>query len=671
MKKIIYSFVVISMVSLSLPIPFQTSPVLANGQMCYEIGDAPDGDEFASIVVDFSQGDQYDGDPVDPARSVPEQGLALENGEDVTNFFSLGFGGEIIVQFNYPIYNGTGTDLKITEDTWGTYPLEKAEVFVSQDGLVWTSLGFADNTNLVGIHTTSEFDLPVMMEWANYVKIVDVSILSDFSTKPNADGYDLNAVEALYSAVPIPCDFDYACGDGFLYLNSNASSVSSDLYIVSSIDGSAEYKKTYYGNFQNTLAADVDGNIYSIDRDTLKIMQLMPDGTSLEISQTTLPASEGTLTVAPDNTMYLALNDERLYSIDINSGTSTLLVDLTAEGVDVQGGDIAVNYNNLMTIINTSGEVWTVELGNGYAVDFLGNIGSSRITGMTVIGDVYYVTNDTNDKIYTFTHADPVATQLGDFGYNFGSGDAASCAPERLEAGIEIDKSAEGFGGDPFEVFSSEEVTYVYAVTNTGELPLFDVEVSDNKCSPVIYDSGDDGNNKLDISETWNYSCVVEMNEEGSIENIATSTANDPFGVEVSDSDSFVTVVKGPGCTLTQGYWKTHGDPENEKKYDSTWDEYFDNWYEVIWTAPKGGNAYYILAHQYIAALLNSETAFVPEEVQEALDEAGLLLQTYSEEEIGALKGKNGKELRSEFIYLAGLLGGYNEGMTEVPHCSE
>jgi hypothetical protein len=71
------------------------------------------------------------------------------------------------------------------------------------------------------------------------------------------------------------------------------------------------------------------------------------------------------------------------------------------------------------------------------------------------------------------------------------------------------------------------------------------------------------------------------------------------------------------GCTLTQGYWKTHADPDNEKKYDDTWDklsngpdtEFFDtdySWIEIFNTPPAGGNAYIILAHQWMAATLNS-----------------------------------------------------------------
>jgi hypothetical protein len=102
---------------------------------------------------------------------------------------------------------------------------------------------------------------------------------------------------------------------------------------------------------------------------------------------------------------------------------------------------------------------------------------------------------------------------------------------------------------------------------------------------------------------------------------------------------------------------------------------FFDSgqtYYEVMWTPPQGGNAYYILAHQYIAAELNmlAGTA-VPAEVQAAFDAATLLFQTYTPDEVGELKGKAGKDLRDQFIGLAGTLGSYNEGDIGPGHCDE
>jgi len=59
-------------------------------------------------------------------------------------------------------------------------------------------------------------------------------------------------------------------------------------------------------------------------------------------------------------------------------------------------------------------------------------------------------------------------------------------------------------------------VTYTYNITNTGDLPLTDVNVSDDqeigpRCNPV-YASGDlESDNVLDPGESWMYVCVYEV----------------------------------------------------------------------------------------------------------------------------------------------------------------
>lgn len=51
-------------------------------------------------------------------------------------------------------------------------------------------------------------------------------------------------------------------------------------------------------------------------------------------------------------------------------------------------------------------------------------------------------------------------------------------------------------------------VTYTYTVTNIGKVPLSTVWVTDNKCAPLHYVKGDtNGNSKLDLTETWTYTC--------------------------------------------------------------------------------------------------------------------------------------------------------------------
>lgn len=126
------------------------------------------------------------------------------------------------------------------------------------------------------------------------------------------------------------------------------------------------------------------------------------------------------------------------------------------------------------------------------------------------------------------------------------------------------------------------------------------------------------------------------------------------------------------GCTYTQGYWKTHS-KYGPAPYDATWaligeDTLFfssgKSWYQAFWTPPTGGNAYYILAHQYMAARLNVLAgAGVPANVQSAIDQATAWFTGRSP---AAPKGA----ARTTAINLAGILAAYNEGTIGPGHCS-
>jgi hypothetical protein len=136
------------------------------------------------------------------------------------------------------------------------------------------------------------------------------------------------------------------------------------------------------------------------------------------------------------------------------------------------------------------------------------------------------------------------------------------------------------------------------------------------------------------------------------------------------------------GCTLTQGYWKTHSE-FGPAPYDNSWASlpggqgasttFFlsgQTWYQVFWAPPSGGNVYYQLAHQYMAAVLNKlNGASSTASVDAALSSAVTFFNTYTPAQAGAL-GKN-STARQNALSLASTLASYNEGAIGPGHCDE
>ena len=213
--------------------------------------------------------------------------------------------------------------------------------------------------------------------------------------------------------------------------------------------------------------------------------------------------------------------------------------------------------------------------------------------------------------------------------------------------------------------------------------------------------SGGPQDDKICASHTYNYTRPI-IAPEGSctdftVDNTATVTPDDD--APESDNVSIPVDVQCPeGCTLTLGYWKTHNFSfKGGAPLDATWDllplkelsGFFTNtgappsyplagpnalpaftWFNVFWTAP-GGNAYYQLSQQYMAAKLNVLNGADPSAASAAITTAETLFSTLANTPaaIGALKGNS--PLRKQFITAAGTLGAYNEGTIGPGHCTE
>jgi hypothetical protein len=85
-------------------------------------------------------------------------------------------------------------------------------------------------------------------------------------------------------------------------------------------------------------------------------------------------------------------------------------------------------------------------------------------------------------------------------------------------------------------------VTYTERVTNPGTIPLSSVTLTDDKCGPLVYISGDsDGDSVLDTTETWTYTCRTNLSRTTTNTATVTGQAN---GITVTDF-AIATVIVG------------------------------------------------------------------------------------------------------------------------------
>jgi hypothetical protein len=178
-------------------------------------------------------------------------------------------------------------------------------------------------------------------------------------------------------------------------------------------------------------------------------------------------------------------------------------------------------------------------------------------------------------------------------------------------------------------------------------------------------------------SQTFTYTRIIgPYNESGQyeVENVASIVGKNitaPVTITIEVPPGVVEEPPEEGnCTLTQGYWSTHSS-FGPAPYDDTWAQIGENtifynssqtWYQVL-TTPPAGNAYYILASQYIAARLNQERGADTSVVAEELARGEELLQNITP------TSTISPATRQEMISIAETLDQYNNGQIGPGRC--
>jgi hypothetical protein len=332
------------------------------------------------------------------------------------------------------------------------------------------------------------------------------------------------------------------------------------------------------------------------------------------------------------------------WTIDKSADQTSLLLSV--------GQAFGVNYT--VTVSSTAADSnWLV---SGDVTVFNPAPVAATITGVSdVIDGTISVDLDCGEIAFPYSLA-AGASLVCSYEYAPGDGDSGNNVATATTTGT--------IGGD------SGEAAFSFAdadVTSIDEC----VDVTDTLKGPL--------GTKCNAGGTFNYVYTVgpyaECGTHHDVVNTASFETNDT-GATGSDSWTVgVDVAACPvGCTLTQGYWKTHSN-HGPARYDDAWALITPNgadttfflsgktYYQVMWT-PPAGNAYYNLAHQYIAAKLNGLNGAAMTAIQTQFNQATTLFQTYTPAQV---KGS----LKTQFITLASALDRFNQGYTGPGHCSE
>jgi hypothetical protein len=215
-------------------------------------------------VVSFVQGPVQDlVSPVAADRSIVANALGTPENSDASttaanyNFLTLGFGGEIVLKFGYPVKNGPGNDLFVVETTFGAATVnncsrfpERIRAFASQDGCNWVYLGEGCQDAYFDFQT---------LGWAQYVKLIDVTPVLNFAN--GGDGYELDGILCLHGeeSNPIPAIYSAGASEVVSYnrgLRKNGTPVTADRANASKALGVPQNNSTV-----NFVALGFGGNL--------------------------------------------------------------------------------------------------------------------------------------------------------------------------------------------------------------------------------------------------------------------------------------------------------------------------------------------------------------------------------------------------------------------------
>ncbi|MBR0875459.1 hypothetical protein JQ633_34255 [Bradyrhizobium tropiciagri] len=391
----------------------------------------------------------------------------------------------------------------------------------------------------------------------------------------------------------------------------NASNVDPKLLLTSLTDDPALTFHYQDGDANNNGLVDL-GESWTYTASASAVDGLQPGGNG-QLRQIDTVTAVGTVSDANGTTTGTSSDKANYIGVTPKIAIDKVTVDgtLDANGNLVLVGGKGAAGDNL-TIIAGENIIWEYKVSNA------GDVALSNVTvtddhaGVTpaslLNGDGYNVGDanedgklDTNETwIYTATGTaiDGAYTNKGTASGSFTDSAGHTAAPSASDTSgytgvtpaIHIEKVTTGVDsvsivnnvvtphmatGDGLSFLAGYGVSWTYTVTNTGDVALSSVAVTDNQpgVSPAavlqadhVHNVGDaNGNGLLDVGESWSFTAsgttiLGNYSNTGTASGSFTDTAHHTVMPTDDDVSGYTGTFTEQGGTLTQGYWGSHTD---------------------------------------------------------------------------------------------------------------
>ncbi len=223
-------------------------------------------------------------------------------------------------------------------------------------------------------------------------------------------------------------------------------------------------------------------------------------------------------------------------------------IDVTKSCPEAAGVGDVITYE--ITITNTGNEALVdITVNDSILGDVSDEFPSTLEVGESFTAFIdYTVTEQSPDPIHNVVTASGLGADS-----EVEASDEASCDTDVEHPAIQIVKDG------PALVHRGDTITYLFEVTNIGDVDLFDVELTDPICDEgtiTLVDDGD-GDSMLAVDEVWHFTCthLVTDDDPDPIPNTGTVTGDTDEGEggdEVTDSDDHVVDIIHPAIDVVK-----------------------------------------------------------------------------------------------------------------------